>query len=54
MQLPLRIVHSHINGKETLLETESVLVALSCPTLCDTMDCSPPGFSVLGDKEPGF
>ena len=24
------------------------LVAQSCPTLCDPMDCSPPGFSVLG------
>ena len=25
-----------------------VLVAQSCPTLCDRMDCSPPGFSVHG------
>ena len=25
-----------------------LLVAQSCPTLCDTMDCSPPGFSVHG------
>ena len=24
------------------------LVPQSCPTLCDPMDCSPPGFSVLG------
>ena len=24
------------------------LVAQSCPTLCDPMDCSPPGFSVHG------
>ena len=23
-----------------------VLVAQSCPTLCDPMDCNPPGFSV--------
>ena len=23
-----------------------------CPTLCDSMDCSPPGFSVRGDS-PG-
>ena len=23
-------------------------VAQSCPTLCDPMDCSPPGFSVHG------
>ena len=25
-----------------------MLVAQSCPTLCDSMDCSPPGSSVLG------
>ena len=25
-----------------------VLVVQSCPTLCDPMDCSPPGFSVHG------
>ena len=28
------------------------LVTQSCPTLCDPMDCSPPGSSVLGDS-PG-
>ena len=28
------------------------LVAQSCPTLCDPVDCSPPGSSVLGDS-PG-
>jgi len=28
------------------------LVAQSCPTLCDSMDCSPPNSSVLGDT-PG-
>ena len=28
------------------------LVNQSCPTLCDPMDCSPPGSSVLGDS-PG-
>ena len=28
------------------------LVAQSCPTLCDPMDCSPPGSSVHGDS-PG-
>ena len=26
------------------------LVIQSCPTLCDSMDCSPPGSSVLGDS----
>ena len=25
----------------------------SCPTLCDPMDCSPPGFSVHGMNAPG-
>ena len=25
-----------------------MLVTQSCPTLCDTMDCSPPGSSVPG------
>ena len=29
------------------------LVAQSCPTLCNPMDCSPPGSSVLGDS-PGM
>ena len=28
--------------------TYCVLVAQSCPTLCDPMDCSPPGSSVHG------
>ena len=28
--------------------TMYVLVAQLCPTLCDHMDCSPPGFSVYG------
>ena len=27
-----------------------VLVAQSCPIVCDPMDCSPPGFSVHGDS----
>ena len=25
-----------------------VLVVQSCPTLCDSMNCSPPGSSVMG------
>ena len=28
--------------------SKKVLVAQSCPTLCDPMDCSPPGSSVHG------
>ena len=26
------------------------LVTQSCPTLCDPMDCSPPGYSLHGDS----
>ena len=41
---------------KSLLETENLLLVAgirakslqSCPTLCDLMDCSPPGFSVRG------
>ena len=29
-----------------------MLIAQLCPTLCDPMDCSPPGSSVYGDS-PG-
>ena len=32
--------------------TVPCLVTQSCPTLCDSMDCSPPGSSVHGDS-PG-
>ena len=31
-----------------------VLVAQLCPTLCDPMDCSPPGSSVLGIIQAGM
>ena len=30
-----------------------VFVTQSCPTLCDPMDCSPPGSSVHGINSPG-
>ena len=30
-----------------LANRKCVLVAQLCPALCDPMDCSPPGFSVL-------
>ena len=29
-------------------------VALLCPTLCDSMDCSPPGSSVHGMLQAGI
>ena len=32
---------------EMELRKLKVLVSQSCPTLCDPMDCSPPGSSVL-------
>ena len=38
--------------KQTCLSIVLCLVAESCPTLCDPMDCSPPGSSVHGDS-PG-
>ena len=31
-----------------LVRKKRVLIAQSCPTLCDPMDCSPPGSSVHG------
>ena len=34
--------------QELLSDNMKVLVAQSCPTLCDPMDCSPPGPSVHG------
>ena len=36
----------------SLVQEYKVLVAQSCPTLCNPMDCSPPGSSVHGDS-PG-
>ena len=36
------------------LLTVKVLVTQSCPTLCDPMDCSPPGFSVHGIRQAGI
>ena len=36
------------SGHPSFLSTYRVLVAQSCPTLYDPMDCSPPGFSLRG------
>ena len=36
---------SRVGGEESESESD---VAQSCPTLCDPMDCSLPGFSVHG------
>ena len=35
-------------GLNPMKKKVKVLVAQSCPTLCDSMDCSPPGTSVHG------
>ena len=47
--LPGSSVHSwNSSGKNTGVGSSVVLVAQSCPTLCDRTDCSPPGPSVHG------
>ena len=38
-------------GISHLIKYVLCLVAQLCPTLCDSMDCSPPGSSVLGDSQ---
>ena len=51
----IKLLKSKDRKKETSkLEWYCVHAKLlqSCPTLCDPMDCSPPGFSVHGDS-PG-
>ena len=49
--LPSELQSLHLpNGNK--VKKVKVLVAWSCPTLCDTMDCSPSGSSVHGDS-PG-
>ena len=49
MCLSLKIQQSHLFYWKCAC---AHLVAQSCPTLCDPMDCSPPGSSVHGDS-PG-
>ena len=45
--------HGTLTVTDFILKTAAAAAAAaksirSCPTLCDTMDCSPPGFSVHG------
>ena len=49
--VPLTCFHSHIpfSASDTPVLNK---VTQSCPTLCDPMDCNPPGSSVHGDS-PG-
>ena len=48
---PLCLLHQQV-GFLSLAPPVPCLVAQSCLTLCDPMDCSPPGSSVDGDS-PG-
>ena len=42
-------VYVAADAKGNVVHTKvKALVVQSCPTLCDPMDCSPPGFSVHG------
>ena len=46
------LLHTH-KGRETfshISRRRLMLVSQSCPTFCDPMDYSPPGFSVHGDS----
>ena len=43
----LRVIHPFIQLKVRCIFTYCCSVAQSCLTLCDPMDCSTPGFSVL-------
>ena len=42
------------NEESALVLLVCVLVAQSCPTLCDLMDWGPPGSSVHGILQPGI
>ena len=47
-QRPNAVVSQRASSSCGVKESEKVLVAQSCPTLYDSMDCSPPGSSVHG------
>ena len=40
--------HNEMRANEKLVFSMKVLVTQSCPTLCNSMDCSPPDSSVHG------
>ena len=56
--LVAQLIQGHLNSVYALLINAYIhlyilcSVAQSCPTLCDSMDCGPPGSSVHGDS-PG-
>ena len=43
-----------LNVERLLYEVCVCSVAKSCPTLCNPMDCSPPGSSVYGTSQAGI
>ena len=47
-QRPNAVASHRVSSSCGVKESETVLVAQSCPTLCDSMDCSPPSSSVHG------
>ena len=47
MLLDFKLFNKGIVNQNSMVSGVSE-VAQSCPTLCDPMDCSPAGFSVLG------
>ena len=50
-ELPSYLSYGQLAGTQVFIMTSSVMkvkVTQSCPTLCNPMDCSPPGFSVHG------
>ena len=50
--MEVQILASNLSLASNRSETVLCLVVQSCSTLCDPMDCSPPGSSVQGDS-PG-
>ena len=46
--------HSLVSSVSPFLWLKESEVTQSCPTLCDPMDCSPPGSSVHGISQAGY
>ena len=50
----LRLTDPSRHTERISINTVKVKVAQSCPTLCNSMDCSPPGSSVHGILQAGI
>ena len=52
----MKIPHWASNRRLSRVTSFTVLclIAQSCPTICSPMDCSPPGFSVMGTLQAGI